>query len=193
MNIKNHVYTSPEYDVIAKEYINNICEGKKVLAYMANWEEKTYLFTEEQYRQGIDVPNLGYGGKNRNIKYILDQLKEDYILLEIGFPSSVNQFQTLKIEYNHPKSILFECSLMKYCDAFIGTEGGLANLAAGVGCKTILTGDFIHQLYGWNGVLRKIKEPKLGPKFYFGKDKHIELDPYLTDEQVVQSILSIIL
>jgi hypothetical protein len=182
-----HVYTSPEYDAIAKDYIDSISNGKKVLAYMANWKEKTYLFTEEQYELGIDVPNLGYGGKHRDINFILNQLKEDYTLLEIGFPNNINQFQTSEIEYNHPKSILFECSLMKYCDAFIGTEGGLSNLAAGVGCKTIITGDFIHQLYGWNGVIKKIKEPKLGPKYYFG-DNHITLDPYLTDEQIVIEI-----
>lgn len=189
LNPEYKVYTSSEYDDIAKEYITS--NGKKVLAYMANWEEKTYLFTKEQYEQGIDVPNLGYGGKHRDITFILNQLKEEYTLLEIGFPNNINQFQTAGVEYNHPKSILFECSLMKYCDAFIGTEGGLANLAAGVGCKTIITGDFIHQLYGWNGVLRKIKEPKLGPKYYFG-DEHITLDPYLTDEQVVNEIKNII-
>ena len=55
----------------------------------------------------------------------------------------------------------------------IGGESGLINLAAGVkGTKTIITGDYVHQLYGWNGVMRKLKEPKLGPEFYFGGDKH---------------------
>ena len=34
----------------------------------------------------------------------------------------------------------------------------------GVGTKTIITGDYVHQLYGWNGVIRKLKEPKLGPR-----------------------------
>lgn len=187
------VYTSSEYDTIAKEHINNIREGKKVLAYMSNWEEKTYIFTEEQYKQGVDVPGFGYGGKHRNIKYILDELKKDYTLLEIGFTNNINQYQTSNIEYNNYKSILFECSLMKYCDFFIGTEGGLCNLAAGVGCKTIITGDFVHQLYGWNGVLKKIKEPKLGPKYYFNDEQHIVLDPYLTDEEVIKSILNIVL
>lgn len=191
LNPEYNVYTLSEYDNIAKDYIINISNRKKVLAYMSNWEEKTYLFTKEQYKLGIDTPNLGYGGKHRDINFILDQLKKDFTLLEIGFPDNVNQFQTSEIEYNNPKSILFECSLMKYCDAFIGTEGGLANLAAGVGCKTIITGDFIHQLYGWNGVIKKIKEPKLGPKYYFG-NKHITLNPYLTDKQVINKIKNIL-
>jgi hypothetical protein len=93
------------------------------------------------------------------------------------------------IEDNDSKSLTFEASLLKACDAFIGTEGGLANLAAGVGCKTILTGDFIHQLYGWNGVLKKIKTRQLGPDIYFPKVGHIMINPYYNDNEVTQIIL----
>jgi hypothetical protein len=73
----------------------------------------------------------------------------------------------------------------------VGGESGLINLAAGVGTKTIITGDYVHQLYGWNGVIRKLKEPKLGPEFYFGNG-HVSLNPYLTDEEVVEQIINII-
>jgi hypothetical protein len=78
---------------------------------------------------------------------------------------------------------------MKFCDAFVGTEGGLCNLAAGVGTKTIITGDFVHQLYGWNGVLKKIKEPKLGPIHYFLNSNHVELNSYISDEEVIKQII----
>ena len=65
----------------------------------------------------------------------------------------------------------------------------LSNLAAGVGTKTIITGDFVHQLYGPNGVLRKIEEPKLGPKYYFPESGHVTLNPFLTDDEVAEQII----
>jgi hypothetical protein len=183
------IYTNSQYDEIAKTAIEDLrSNGKKVIAVMANWEPKTYIFTKDQYRAGIDVPNLGYGGKHRNIEYINSELEKEYNLIYIGYPQEYNQIVTSKLEDNNQKSILFECSLMKFCDAFIGTEGGLCNLAAGVATKTIITGDFVHQLYGWNGVLKKIKEPKLGPIHYFLNSNHVELNSYISDEEVIKQI-----
>jgi hypothetical protein len=37
-------------------------------------------------------------------------------------------------------------------------------------------------------VIERNQEPKLGPKYYFGEEDHITLDPYLTDEQVIEHI-----
>jgi hypothetical protein len=186
------LYTEPSYDEIAKGYIEDLKQnGKKVIALMSNWKPKTYLFTPEEYEAGIDIPNLGYGGRHRNIEKIVFELKNHYNVIEVGVPQEYSQQQTADLPDEDHKSILFECSLMKYCDAFVGAEGGLCNLAAGVGTRTIITGDFIHQLYGWNGVIKKIKDPKLGPEKYFSKKfGHVTLDPYLTDIGVVQQIIN---
>lgn len=184
------VYTLPEYDIIAHKYIDDIRKEtrKPVVAVMTNWQPKTYLFTPEQYEAGIDVPNLGYGGQHRDIQYIIDGLQDHFTLYPIGFDSA-NQQQTIHIQDTDTKSLLFEASILKYCDAFIGTDGGLATLAAGVGCKTIITGDFNLQLYGWNGVLKKIVDPQLGPDKYFPEVGHITINPYYKDNEVVQTII----
>lgn len=183
------VYTESKYDEIAQAYIEDIRQnGKKVIALMSNWKPKTYLFTPEQYAAGIDVPNLGYGGSHRSTEKIVNELKEHYNIIEVGVPADYNQAMTVSIEDDNQKSLLFEASLLKYCDAFVGTDGGLASIAAGVGTKTVITGDFNLQLYGWNGVLKKIPHPRLGPYEYFG-DPHIVLDPYLLDEQVTEQII----
>lgn len=184
------IYTSSEYDTIAEKIINDLKteHNKPVIGIMSNWQSKTYLFTKEQYKLGIDVPNLGYGGAHRNIDMIVNELYNSFTLIPIGV-GELNQQQTVNIPDNDTKSLLFEASLLKYCDAFIGTEGGLCNLAAGVGTKTIITGDFVHQLYGWNGVIKQIKEPKLGPIHYFSNNAHVELDPYFTDEEVIKQII----
>lgn len=171
-------------------------QNKIKIAWLSNWEERSFLFTEEEYKRGIDIPNLGYGGKHRNINYIINELSQNsnYILIEVGKPAGTNQHNT-NIETVSEYSLT--ASIIKNCDYFIGAEGGLCNLAAGVGTKTIITGDFIHQLYGWNGVIEKCEKPKLGPKYYFTDDDfnnndHITLDPYLTDEQVINQINNII-
>lgn len=187
------LYTEPSFDNVAKSYIKELnTANKKVIAVMANWQPKTYLFTRDQYTAGIDVPNLGYGGRHRDIERVVSELKSRYLVLEVGVLQEYNQELTASISDEDQKSILFECSLMKYCDAFIGTEGGLCNLAAGIGTRTIITGDFVHQLYGWNGVLKQIAEPKLGPIHYFTNRKHIVLNPYLTDEQVIDQLTKLI-
>jgi hypothetical protein len=183
------VHTTPEYDSIAKDVIDDLRKtyNRPVIAVMTNWQPKTYRFTPEQYKVGIDVPNLGYGGSHRNIQLIVDKLEECFTIYPVGV-GNANQQQTLNLQDNDQKSILFEASVMKHCDAFVGTDGGLATIAAGVGTKTIITGDFNLQLYGWNGCVKKIKHPRLGPKEYFG-DPHVCLDPYLTDEEVYREII----
>lgn len=183
------VYTEPSYDQIAEKLVNNLrTEDKKVIAVMSNWEPKTYRFTPEQYEAGVDVPNLGYGGSHRNVSTILRSLQKDFVMIEVGMPSNISQASTTTLGDDHQKSILFEASVMKYCDAFVGTDGGLATIAAGVGTRTIITGDFNLQLYGWNGVLKQILEPKLGPVHYFPDGGHVVLDPFYTDEEVVEAI-----
>lgn len=188
------VYTQPEYDEIAQKLIKDLKDQyqKPVIGLMSNWEPKTYSFTEEQYKMGIDVPNFGYGGKHRDINFIVNELQKYFTLYPLGI-ENLNQQQTLSIPEDNVKSLLFESSILKYCDAFVGTDGGLATIAAGVGTKTIITGDFNLQLYGWNGVVKKIQDPKLGPNKYFPEEfGHLVLDPYISDREIINQIIKII-
>ena len=184
------IYTNPTIDKYVEHCFKNK-GNRKLVAWLSNWKERSFLFTEEEYRRGINVPNFGYGGKRRDINYIISQLslRDDLVLIEVGKPNGTNQLDTNILTVSEYS---LTASIIKNCDYFIGTEGGLANLASGVGTKTIITGDFVHQLYGWNGVIEKCDEPKLGPKYYFGEENHIALDPYLTDQQVVENINRII-
>ena len=163
-------------------------QGRKIVAWQGNWEEKSFGYTEEEYKRGVDVPNLGYGGRRRDINFLVSELSKRYLLIKVGFDPGVTQNQIGLLTtgiYTHTAAILSQCDYM------IGGESGLINLAAGVGTKTIITGDYVHQLYGWNGVIRKLKEPKLGPEFYF-EEGHVSLNPYLTDKEVVEQIVNII-
>jgi hypothetical protein len=183
------IYTDPKLDeacTLQMDMVRNSFH-KPIIAIMNNWQPKAFLFTKEEYERGIDVPYKGYGGKLRDIPRIVSAIGSIFPTVAVGAPENINQFQV-----NYPgRSLDQEASIIKACDYFIGAEGGLANIAGGVGTKTILTSDFVHQLYGWNGVLQKLPEPKLGPRYYFPTG-HIDLDPYLTDDEVISQITEIV-
>jgi hypothetical protein len=190
---------SPEFKIYTNELLDEYVKycflpikDKKIIAWLSNWEERSFIFTSKEYENGIDVPGYGYGGKHRNISSIIDILSSnpEVFLIEVGKPNGTDQKIT---DISTVSEYSLTASILKNCHFFIGAEGGLANLASGVGTKTILTGDFVHQLYGWNGVIEKCEEPRLGPKYYFGEENHKVLDPYSTDKQVAQSILNLIL
>lgn len=186
---KYKIYTNSALDYSVKLQLDTIRSQGPVIAWQSNWEEKSFGLTEDEYQKGINVPNLGYGGRRRNIKHIISQVGKYFPnLIEVGFPinTDVHSIGIMTTGY-----FSMTASIIKNCDYFIGAESGLCNLAAGVGTKTIITGDFVHQLYGWNGVIKKIQNPKLGPEFYF-ENGHKSLDPYLTDDEVINQIRRIV-
>ena len=186
------IYTNKGIDRSVKKMVKR--HGKKLIGWQANWSEKSFLYTPKQYEEGVNhPPDLGYGGKRRDVEYIVDKLSKDYNMVVVGYPSGTPNNK------NAPMGGIMSAglysataSLLKMCDYMIGGESGLINLAAGVGTKTIITGDFVHQLYGPNGCIKKIAEPKLGPEFYFPNTGHVSLDPYATDQEVVEQIKEII-
>ena len=169
---------------------------------MGSWCEKAFYFTEEQYKEGIDVPYLGYGGRLRDIDGILNRLRHKGIkLIHVGLKAGMKSLQATNhaiwcaksdgdvVDCN--RNITWDAAVIQNADFFIGAEGGLANIAAGVHTKTVLTSDFVHQLFGWNGVIKKIENPKLGPRFYWPEDGHVDLNPYFSDHGIATEMLAI--
>ena len=155
------------------------------------WRAKAFAFTEDEYNRAVDVPYKGYGGRLRDIQSILTALGRDFQLVTVGLTAT--SMQVANTVAPPERSLRYDASVLKYAQFFIGAEGGLANVAAGVGCRTVLTSDFVHQLYGPKGCLKRIPEPKLGPRYYFPDEGHIDLNPYLTDTEVLaeyQAVLS---
>lgn len=184
------VYTVPEHDKWAKGYVESLREenSRPVIAWMANWRQKAFSFTEEQYWYADDHPLTGYGKENRNIASIISALSEKYTMVVVGLPEQVTQFD----DSTEHTPFARDASLLKYCDYFIGTEGGLANLASGVGCRTILTYEFPWQCYGPRGTVRPFKAgPKIGPVYYF-KSGHVYAPLYLNDDELTQYIMDMV-
>ena len=189
-----HVYTNPEIDdKVERMYPHPIIAVMNLFS----WEQKAYGFTLEEYIRGVDVPNLGYGGRLRDIGKMVENLVErtdtsmvSCRFVEVGLTPDVSTLTASKFDGSY-RSLEWDASVIKKADYFIGAEGGLANVAAGVGTTCVLTGEFVHCLYGWNGVIKKIIGPELGPRFYFPDAGHIDLNPYLTDGEVVNEMVAI--
>ena len=162
------------------------------IAYMnvGSWMEKAFNFTREEYLIGKDVPYLGYGGGLRDIPNIIDELRDaGFKMVEVGLKKDIHSL-SITHKSKH-RTLVWDAAVIREARFFIGAEGGLANIAAAVHTPTVLTSDFVWQLYGPNGVIKKIAEPMLGPRYYWTKDGHIDLNPYWDDDQVIKAMISI--
>ncbi len=179
------IYSNPELDELVAELYPN-----PFVAYMniPSWKEKAFGFNYEEYVIGHNYPYLGYGGRLRDIENIVEELKNNFNLVEVGLKEKSLEVAGKEV----PRTLDFDISVLKRADWFIGAEGGLANFASGVGTKTILTSEFVWMLYGANGLFKQYTEPKLGPRYYFPEAGHIDLNPYLTDEQIYSELRAVL-
>jgi hypothetical protein len=185
-SVEYEVYTSIQHDLSAHMLRDDIemkaGKGAKIIGWQKNWEWRAYQCTPETLRNGIGAPH-------RNIEKVIKELQDHYIMLDVGFDRHVDT--TAPVAQN-PVLYSRTASLIKMCDWFIGAEGGLSNLAAGVGTKCIITTDFIEQNYGPNGRIRKCNPPMMGPATYFPDAGHVHLDPCITDDDIAPEIVRII-
>lgn len=171
------VYTIPHYDELAKEEIDKLRkeQGKgktrTVIAWQRNWEYKAYQCTPETVANGIGAPH-------RNIDEVIEFLSRKYVMIPVGFDRHVDSKASVA-----QNSALYNltASIIKRAHWFIGSEGGLSNLAAAVHTRSIITTDFIMQNYGPNGRVRQISKPMMGPAVYYPDFGHSHLSPYITD------------
>jgi hypothetical protein len=92
---------------------------------------------------------------------------------------------------------------MKNCDYVIGNEGCITNISSALGTKTIITTDYIYQMFGPKGIHWKqqggdldnleTRKAFLGPNSYFPNQGHVELSPFLSDDQIGDEILKLVL
>ena len=212
-NIKNYddsfeIFTNPTLDYSIGKSINELKnigeleEDVKLVGYQVDWSRKSFLFTEEEYQraEGGKTGN-GYGSGSRNIFDIINclELSPDILLFALGLDEKISKHFP---EINSTSKFSFTASLIKNCDYVIGSEGCITNISSAIGTKTIITTDYIHQMFGPKGILwqqqggdlnnLEKRTPFLGPNMYFAGHGHVHLSPYLTDYEVGQHILEIV-
>lgn len=180
-NTDNHfeIYTNNVTDYSIRKSISELIEtntwNSDVLkvCYVMNWEQRSYS------------PVSSFKN-NRNISSILDKLyKENIMMLAIGLEETTSKkFPSI----NSCSRFSFTASMIKASDYVIGPEGCLTYMSASLGIPTIITTDFLYKKYGedFNSLF-------LGPKCYYPNGKNTHLDHNLSDEEVADEILKIIL
>lgn len=159
---------------------------KPVLGIPKNWIEKSFKFTEDEYWRGIDVPHMGYGGKKHDIEYIKRELSRDFEIYEFGLEAGIGQFD--KRAANPLAYAQMAVNIKKHCHMVLGPEGGLTNLSAGLDIQTVITTDFIWQLYGPNGIMRKLQNPMMGPLTYFPGRDHVHIQPFADEDEIINTV-----
>jgi hypothetical protein len=188
-NISFEISTFPQHDLVVDVLMSGLDKSKKIVTYQGDWFYRRWNITpaerDSRTFNTSDVRPGAFCSRPGNIKGIVDRLKKertDCIFIEISpFYSSntdARGFCNDSVRY----SLL--ASIIKHSDLFLGAEGGLSNLAAGLGIKTIITTCHLYLMYGEQGVISKTKDIQLGPAKLFPNQGHIHLDPFLTDEDV---------
>lgn len=182
------IYTNSAIDYSIKRSFEELTDlewGTDIhkIAYQSDWDKRSMLFTESECARG------DFSGSHRNVFDIINPLEvsEKVMLFSVGLDERISKNYPC---INSTDRFTFTASLMKYCDYAVGTVGCLTNLAAAVGTKTIITTDYIHAMQQSGKDSRRLQ---LGPKCYFPNDTHIELSPYMRDDQVGDEILRVTL
>ena len=106
-----------------------------------------------------------------NTTELESQLATRYNVFPIG--SRIGQFDGAQ----HVSSYVLSAVAAKYMDYVVGAEGGLTNLASGMGTKVIYTTDFTYALFGPQGRHRQYSDPltRIGPCAFFPSQGHVPL------------------
>ena len=180
------IYTNTSIDYSIKRSIEELKQldwpnDVILVAYQCDWDNKSILFSEEE------CARLSFKSQ-RNVFDIINALEisEKVMLFAVGLDPKVSKNYPC---LNSTDKFSFTASIMKQCDWVIGYPGCLTNMAAGLGVKTITTTDYNHMIEKWE---TEEANYQLGPKSYYPDDGHVELNPYLRDDQVGEEILRLV-
>lgn len=203
------VFTNPQLDYSIQksmEELTKIGDWKTDLikiGYQVDWDRKSFLFTEDEYQQAEGGQDgTGYGSGKRNIFDIIKcmEVSPKVMLFALGIEDTISKNYPC---LNSTSKFSFTASLMKNCDYVVGSEGCLTNISSALGTNTIITTDYVYQMFGPKGILwqqsggnvhkLETRIPYLGPCKYFPNGNHVHLNPFLTDIEVGEQILEIAL
>ena len=164
LDMIQHVFSPPGSDGLPKL-------NKKRMEKVISWSEMDNVSVERLTRMGPDDAYATAEAFDTHYRELAQKM-------EIGYPevraSDINAFEQQRIHTSPLTEMMMPALSRVYQFGARDESGRRATQLA-------------------KGRPRKINNPKLGPKHYFNdKDKHITLNPYLTDKQVIINIKQII-
>ena len=190
-----YVDTCPDFDKIATLIFDCLDANKIKIAYQADWNDRRWEYSEDEY-------NAGLVNKHGNIEYVINELSKinTIELIKIS-PHMDNLFAPFHKNHIDPRGFCTNptryailASVIKQCDYFLGCEGGLSNLAAGLGTTCITTMCHFYKCFGPKGLLAPNQDELMyGPEKIFPNAKHKNLSPFITDQEILETIINIVL
>lgn len=176
------VYTDPEYDKAAKDYIDEIRN---------NNPNKLIVAVEVSWRGNNRHNNI----TRLPIMDILKPLSNKYVFIPVGKQGDRSQIISAKEGNVSTDQFTYTASVIKHCDCIIAQEGGILNLAIGIQTTPIIYGtDFLYALCGPKGSFGTNPEPEktMGPGAYYGVKKWWYLGHTLNEETYLPEIDNIL-
>ena len=128
---------------------------------------------------GRDLYKRAYG---RNVDEFIAMLSEDAEIIWVGLDAHKNS------KHGKNQSLLKQAKEIASCDLFIGPEGGLLWLAAGVGLPCLYFTENIIEVAKQNRLANL--DHILGSKNHFpNQNQNIALPPYCDNEHVITEVL----
>ena len=126
-----------------------------------------------------DLEKRAYG---RNLTEFISELSKFAIIKWVGLPSNKSSKQGVRSDILDTANSIHEAKM------YIGPEGGLLWLAAGIGCSCVY---FTEHILHLENVNHKVGLDKiLGSKNHFPTRRDIlSLHPYCTNAEAIQSII----
>lgn len=182
------VYISERMNRDAIEFIvQNFDVGKKTIGVQHNWKERSYNYTEYDYNNGVLLNQPESTIPRKNIKLIIDELSKNFNIIPVGLPNGIPNQHPHALD---PNLLEYHCAIMQVVDCVIGRESGVINMASGAGTKCIVDMSGLWLFFGPNGRTQKMENPMLGPKWYFPNDGHVHINPFATEDDIVNIISS---
>lgn len=173
-----HVDTLKDFDYLANIFKESLPD-KPVITYQGDWSKRRWFFTKEQFSNG----DLDRQGETESIIKALDDSNK-FNLIKISDYNAASRSRDVRgcdLDYDR---FAFLASLIKISDLYIGAEGGISNLASGVGTKCIITTCHLHK---WMKINNYGYVPA-GPENFFPNSGHLNANPYTTNEEFVDLI-----
>lgn len=181
------INTNTEFNITPPK--NKVKVEGQIIAYQGDWDYRRWAISPEEIKArrfnttGL-VPYFRSTRPDTMSKVLHDLMvahptfnfvKIDPFLMEPKDPRGYSLSPELYYVY---------ASIISQAKLFLGAEGGLCNLAAGLGIRSIITTDHLHMMFGETGVMSQCSNIQLGPEKLFPNMGHVNLDPFMTNDEI---------
>ncbi|MDB4317732.1 hypothetical protein N9973_00380 [bacterium] len=166
-----NITTTKQHDDYATYFLSTL-PIRKSIAIQGDWGKRRWFVENDNFVKG-------------EVSSIISELHDsnNFNLINISHEAN-SSLRDVRGYDADPERYSLMASIIKHCDLFIGAEGGLTNLASGVGTKCIITTCHMER----DRIIKKHDCSILGPESMFPNCGHIHAHPHSTNDDIIKLI-----